>query len=342
LPAVLEPFVEKPLSEKVMAGFNPAFNRVNSSNMKKAKSINVYNFGAKGDGRADDTASIQQAVDTAAETDAELVLPGGLYNISKTIILKENIAIRGLGNACFKSVSGVETLFSGKNVRKVYFANAGFYKVKNAVELTTVSDEQAQILFEHCEFSDIGGVAVSCLSGQGVAGEKNLTDLRITDSVYGIPGQAMVTNANNAVFDYNWLSLYDESKHGTLVNRGTMQVIDNIGVPSVTSKTVWIENYQTLIVDNMRFGGEGPFKKDLIENNSSNGKIYLRYSWLCCDDGSILLCNKVPETAALFANFGTPAVGKNFQTMVTMEQEAKGKSTDFLLESCNIPPTNFK
>ncbi|MFA7232357.1 MAG: glycosyl hydrolase family 28-related protein, partial [Victivallaceae bacterium] len=97
LPAVLEQFVEKQLSEKALAGFSQPVNRINSENMQKTKSINIYNFGAKGDGKTDDTASIQKAVDAATEADAELVFPCGLYNISKTVILPENIAIRGFG-----------------------------------------------------------------------------------------------------------------------------------------------------------------------------------------------------------------------------------------------------
>ncbi len=343
LPAVLEQFVEKPLPEHAMAGFAAPENNFNRARIKRTRSINAYSFGAKGDGKADDTAAIQQAFDAAGKnSDAELVIPGGLYNISKPVIMPANLSIRGLGRACFKSIAGAETLFTGKDVRQLSFANIGFNKVKNAVAVTTSAAEKADILFDHCAFAEIGGVAVSCLAGNGLAGEKNLSNLRITNCVYGISGQAAVTNANNAMFDCNWLSLYEESKAVTLVNKGTLRVIDNCGVPSVTAPAVWIENYHTVIVDNMRFGGEGKFKKDLIENNSSNGKIYVRYSWLCCDGGSVILCNQVPEIAALFANFGTPAEGPGFQTMVTMEQQAKGKKTAFLFESCNIPPTNFK
>ena len=343
LPAVLEQFVEKTLPEQAMSVFSSSKNRVTREKMKKVKSINAYSFGAKGDGVADDTSAIQQAFDVAGKNpDTELVLPGGLYNISKTVVMPANLSIRGLGRACFKGVSGLETLFTAKDARQLYFANIGFNKVKNAVEIITSPTEEADILFDHCAFAEISGIALNCMSGQGLAGEKNLTELRITDCVYGISGQALVTNANNALFDCNWLSLYDESRPGTMVNRGTLQVIDNIGVPGAAAPTVWINNQHTVIVDNMRFGGEGQLKKDLIENNSPEGKIYMRYSWLCCDDGSVLLCNQVPETAVLFANFGPPAVGKGLQTMVTMEQQAKGKSTNFLLESCNIPPTNFK
>lgn len=343
LPVILEPFVEKPLPEHVMAGFTRPENRVISEKIKKAKSINAYSFGAKGDGKADDSEAIQTAINAVGKhTDTELVLPGGLYNISKTIIIPADLSIRGLGRACFKSISGAETLFAAKDARQLSFANIGFNKTKNAVVITTSATNKADILFDHCAFAEISGAAVSCLAGNGQAGEPNLTELRITDCVYGISGQALVTNANFALFDYNWLSLYEESKAGTFVNRGTMRIIDNIGVPGAASPTVWINNQHTVIVDNMRFGGEGPLKKDLIENNSPNGKIYMRYSWLCCDDGSILLCNQVPEIAVLFANFGTPAIGKGLQTMVTMEQQAKGKPASFLFESCNIPPTNFK
>ncbi|MFA6102961.1 MAG: glycosyl hydrolase family 28-related protein [Victivallaceae bacterium] len=343
LPAVLEQFVEKPLPEHVMAGFAPRENRFNRGRIKRTQSINAYSFGAKGDGKADDTSAIQQAFDAAGKNpDAELVLPGGLYNISKTVIMPANLSIRGLGRACFKSVSGAETLFAAKDARQLFFANIGFNKAENAVAVTTSAAEKADILFDHCSFAEISGAAVSCLAGRGLAGEPNLTELRITDCTYGIPGQAMITNANNALFDYNWICLYEKSKAGTFVNRGTLRVIDNIGVPGDAAPTVWIDNQHTVIVDNMRFGGEGPLKKDLIENNSPNGKIYMRYSWLYCDEGSIILCNQVPAVAALFANLGTPATGKGLQTMVTMEQQAKGKPIDFLFESCNIPPANFK
>lgn len=341
LPTVLEKFVETPLPEKIMTGFNAPENRIKHMEQKITKRINVYNFGAKGDGKHDDTSAIQKAFDAAGETaGTELLFPGGLYNISKSVVMPENISVRGLGMACFKGIAKNKTLFTGKNNRKVSFVNIGFYGAKTAVKISTAVTEKADILFEHCFFSGLSEVAVSCLAGNGLDGEKNLTEMRITDCVYGIAGQALITNANNALFDCNWLSLVKDSKAGTLVNKGNMQIIDNIGVPSVTAPAVWIDNHQTLIVDNMRFGGEGKFKKDLIENNSSNGRIYMRYSWLCCDHGSIIICNQVPLVAALVANFGPPDAAR--QTMVTMNRQAKGKDTGFLYENCNIPPTNFK
>ncbi|MFC4302391.1 glycosyl hydrolase family 28-related protein [Cohnella boryungensis] len=55
--------------------------------------INVMNFGAKGDGKADDTAAIQAAIDSVGgET---IFFPVGLYKISKPIRIKRGITLKG-------------------------------------------------------------------------------------------------------------------------------------------------------------------------------------------------------------------------------------------------------
>ncbi|WP_339677834.1 right-handed parallel beta-helix repeat-containing protein [Cyclobacterium marinum] len=70
-----------------------------SSNLK-GEEINVKHFGAKGDGKTDDTAAIQKAV---ATTGNRLFFPKGHYKISKTILIdlaKMGYAsIRGNGDA---------------------------------------------------------------------------------------------------------------------------------------------------------------------------------------------------------------------------------------------------
>ncbi|MCM8900626.1 glycoside hydrolase family 55 protein [Caldicoprobacter algeriensis] len=60
--------------------------------------INVKDFGAKGDGVADDTAAIQAAVDAAAAAGGlEVLLPYGQYKITSSIVLKKGVTIRGVG-----------------------------------------------------------------------------------------------------------------------------------------------------------------------------------------------------------------------------------------------------
>ena len=66
----------------------------------KGEEINVKHFGAKGDGKTDDTAAIQKAV---ATTGNRLFFPKGHYKISKTILIdlakKGYASIRGNGDA---------------------------------------------------------------------------------------------------------------------------------------------------------------------------------------------------------------------------------------------------
>jgi Pectate lyase superfamily protein/Concanavalin A-like lectin/glucanases superfamily len=342
IPPVLKQFVAKPLPKKLLAEFKFQQNPISLNIMQKTSSINVASFGAKGDGRTDDTAAIQKAVNTISkQTNTELLFPGRIYKISRTIILPENISIRGLGLACFKGSKGNETLFSGKNINQATFANVGFFNANVGVTLTTDINTEAQVLFDLCSFSKLKQTAVSCLSGKGKTGEKNRTALRITDCVYGVSGRALDTNANNTLFAYNWLSLYDKDVvQGSLLNKGTMQIVDNIGVPSIKAPATWIENHHTVLVDNMRFGGEGKFKKNLIANNSANGKIYMKYSWLYCDFGSIIVCNQIPKVIALMDNFGVPVL--KFHTMIEIKKTAKGKLAGHFFESGNIPPVNIK
>ena len=341
LPEPLKQFIEKPLPKNIQSRFATTKKAVSVHKLKKTTSVNIYKFGAKGDGKHDDTAAIQKAIDfIGAETDSELVFPHGIYKVSKSLILPPNIYLRGLGLACFSGTPDVDTLFIGKNSQQVSFVNIGFYNVKNAVEISTSTDEHAKILFDHCSFSHISNIATSCLSGTGGVNEANHTELRISDCMYQINGQALVSNVSNAIFEYNWVSLHNKAvKPGTLVNKGLLQIIDCIGIPSVLSTTTWIQNYGTLLLDNMRFGGEGNLPKILIENNSTMGEIFMKRSWLYCDNGSIINCNQLPSVVALKNNVGSPG---NRQTMIVVNKTAKGKIADCFFESGNISPSSIK
>ena len=341
LPAVLEQFNEKPLPDNVMAKFNSEKTCRDRALFTIKQSINIYSFGAKGDGKHDDTAAIQRAFDQAGKTaGTELVFPNGLYNLSKPIVLPEKVAVRGLGMACFKGISGNKTLFTGDNIIHLAFSNAAFTFTDNALMLTTSPSEKADITFDNCYFSDIKGIALSCLAGGTEKNIKNQTYLHVKDCNFAVMDQLAVSNAAEALFEYNWISLYSKEKVTVFTNYGKMRIADCIGVPSVAASALWINNHQTIIVDNMRFGGEGPFTKDLIENNDPNGQIYMRYSWLCCDKGAIIICNQTPVVAALTDNFGPPDAA--FQTMVLMNQATKDQGTEFILESRNITPSNVK
>ena len=117
-----------------------------------------------------------------------------------------------------------------------------------------------------------------------------------------------------------------------------MRLADTLTVPRMRNAR-WVDNYGTIVVDNVRFGGEGNRPNNIIENHSSKGKIFVENSWLYCKAKSIIYCTKIPAIVALRNNCGVQA---DLQTMVTV----KGGDLDALVghffESCNIPPTTIK
>jgi hypothetical protein len=77
--------------------------------------INVIDFGAKGDGVADDTNAIQTAVDHASVAGNVVILPAGNYRTSKPIVVKgHGVTLQGAGtratilrpNGSFNAVEG--------------------------------------------------------------------------------------------------------------------------------------------------------------------------------------------------------------------------------------------
>ncbi|MBN1630763.1 MAG: hypothetical protein JW990_13450 [Thermoleophilia bacterium] len=60
-----------------------------------ASTFNVVDYGAKGDGATDDAAAIQRAIDAAAASGGDVVLPAGTYKIGKTLYLASDIGLVG-------------------------------------------------------------------------------------------------------------------------------------------------------------------------------------------------------------------------------------------------------
>ncbi len=58
---------------------------------------NVRDYGAKGNGDADDTAAFQAALDDAAKNGGTVWVPAGRYNITKTLFKKSKVSLKGEG-----------------------------------------------------------------------------------------------------------------------------------------------------------------------------------------------------------------------------------------------------
>ena len=70
--------------------------------------VNVKDFGAVGDGVADDTAAIQAAIDAIAAMGGQIVLPSGNYKISSSLnISSQNVFVIGSGRKATKIFQSV-------------------------------------------------------------------------------------------------------------------------------------------------------------------------------------------------------------------------------------------
>lgn len=58
--------------------------------------VSVLDFGAKGDGEADDTASIQKAINAVAQTGGALYLPAGNYKITSALVVDTSVYATGI------------------------------------------------------------------------------------------------------------------------------------------------------------------------------------------------------------------------------------------------------
>ncbi|MCF6175230.1 MAG: glycoside hydrolase family 55 protein [Victivallaceae bacterium] len=342
LPKVLEQFVEPPLPKNIQAGFNPPPQTVSIAYMKKifTKTLNVRDFGAQGNNSSDDTAALQKAFNAAGKAgDTELLLPNGIYRITKTLVLPKNIALRGLGNACLSGKDRVDTILQGKDVLNLSFRNIGFNRAKNALVIKTKATDASKILMDNCKFSEIRNLAINCSAGKGLANEPNKTEFLLGNAVFGRVRQLIASNAENARFTASWVTTDKTLENGAVfVNKGRLEISDLVGVPHMNHAR-WIDNYGKLIVNNVRFGGEGNRPNDLIDSRNNDNEIFVENSWFFCKGRSIIYCTKIPKIVALRNNCGIPA---DLQTMITVKNASKDDLVGRFFESCNISPTTIK
>jgi hypothetical protein len=58
--------------------------------------INVHDFGAKGDGKTDDTLAFQKALDQAGEKGGIVLVPSGQYRLDGVISVPEGVTLEGV------------------------------------------------------------------------------------------------------------------------------------------------------------------------------------------------------------------------------------------------------
>jgi hypothetical protein len=225
--------------------------------------IKVKDFGAKGDGQADDTEAIQKALDAVGTPRAskqigvylgtcpEVVFPAGRYKVSKPLKPGAYQKIRGDGGKVMLEQTNPEAvIIEGMGYRNV-FEGLAFIGGRNAIRLNTNNADTSMPKITDCQFY--------ASTGPAIAFEGASSLLSIDDCLFVNCEQVMDCRADMAVMRNCWISTSEAMRDkAVIVNRGVLHLEDLLGVPRTNgSDQRWVDNYGTLRAVRVRFGGEG-------------------------------------------------------------------------------------
>ncbi len=232
------------------------------------KIINVRDFGARGDGKHDDTAAIQKAFDSAAKAGtlgrlrkvryaqgAVVYFPNGTYKLTDTIKVRLVDVVRGDGQAYLQMEDDSKDILYFHQSWQTRITGMNFFGGCRQLNLGNPNMDRGMITIDHCRFAVSSGAAVDTRTNS------NSTFLIISNSLFTSCRQAVISNCDKTSIRDCWISTDPEMKNcAVIVNKhGVMQIEGLLGVP-LTGQTGqrWIDNYGVgLHCHNSRFGAEG-------------------------------------------------------------------------------------
>ncbi len=228
--------------------------------------INVQEFGAKGNGHTDDTEAIRTAMKAAAitrsqpsplgvyyQTGPTLVFPSGEYLVSDAIVI-EALEVRGEGRAVLRQTNPEKDLLTSLYAWRLAVRNLTFLGGRNQLDLRNPNVDTGQIVIENCRFYGAAGF--------GVFSDVLSTTVKIEDCTFLLCAQAWCNKrSDQAVMRDCWITSHPQMENKAVIeHRAGRLTIENLcGVPLVGGpRQRWIDNYgSNLSLLRCRFGGEG-------------------------------------------------------------------------------------
>lgn len=234
--------------------------------------INVKDFGAKGDGVTDDTDAIRAAFKAAHDykqkkmtpnyhqkygyftTFPEVYFPSGHYIIHDTIDIS-GPNIRGEGYAAIEQKDPQKDIFYCSSTWQRTIEGLTFLGGKKHLNLGNKNLDKGLVEIRDCKFYHSGDVAVQMRKGS------YSTTFQIRSCLFKECEQAVIGNSDYTVIRDTWITSSRKMKNDKAVieNRhGTMTLDHIVGVPLVSGADQrWVDNHGNLVCKEVRFGGEG-------------------------------------------------------------------------------------
>ena len=296
--------------------------------------VNVATFGAKGDGRSDDTKAIQKAAQAAAArtvafqpsggcylgSSPPVYFPAGHYKISQEITFGSYATVLSDSGAIIEQTGSCRSfVFPGGYT--VVVSGLRFLGGTNQIHYSNANLDTSTIKIENCEFQLSSEFAIYTV---GTTDGHLSANLLVTDSKFIYPRQVLHNVCDAATVRDCWVSIgrknfADDS--AAFVNRSGALMFDNMfGVPSFGrsedfKRVRWLDNYNgDLLIRRSRFGGEDAgipivhhFGKPGDKYPWMGQSISIETSLICCGGDSansavITLREGVPQLIRLVGN----------------------------------------
>jgi hypothetical protein len=312
VPKALETLAASPLPEGLTTEFRTKPYEVPERLPEEPRKIlNLREFGAVGDGVADDSKALAKALRKLHREDL-LLVPAGRYKLGDTVRIPSRARILGEGLPVFELARSAMVGLQAKKALDIRIAGCGFVGGKTALEVSSAPDRETFVQLRQCAFTDASGPAILCLSGNGRAREPNRSRMRVSDCEFRDCAQVLQAN-----FDRTHLAgCFIATKRGAtqepvVDSMGRSMVAEDIyglpqlGVASETADPRWFDAYGRLFCRNVRFGREdgGMCLAFLRPGERGDVEAYIEDSETWCAGNrrrkAMLYCDVLPRLIAV-------------------------------------------
>lgn len=291
--------------------------------------LNVRRFGAKGNGKTDDTRAIQKALDEASQavltrqdtdtipyvngipakcgyhyhsTGPEVFFPSGHYVISAPLLPRKTVALRGEGHPWLEQKDARQDIIYCEDSIRQSFVGLAFHNGRMHLNLGNNNEDNGIVRIEDCKFYGSKGTAIQ------MRPNSNSTQLLVLRCQIVGCEQAVVSNTDLTHIREGWLAGGCSGDGALIVSRDeSLLTVENLCcVPIVKGYDQrWIDNHGTVICRNVRFGGEEGGFTPVVNFTRYNPlllgqMVVLDSCWMICSLGNAkrpcaVYCEEIPN-----------------------------------------------
>jgi hypothetical protein len=295
--------------------------------------FNVLDYGAVGDGVANDTASIQAAIDAAqaaAQTNSLVVFygtaptvffPSGIYKITAPLLYYAYSRFAGERSLLTQATAGQDIFFSDEPYQNewkglIFEAGAVQIHIQNGTN-PSGGLESVVVHIEDCEFYNNTDYAIKCVkTGVPLVGGEmvNISNCRAYSFAQFLYSRFDMVNLSRS---YLATSATEQPANSAWINVGVnANISEVVFVPAggyTTPGYRYIDNYTegALVVTSCRFGGEGggiPIVYNFTDALVTSPYPYQGGSAVILEDNPIFVTGTQTDQGAIVAKTGLPKV----------------------------------